>query len=348
MAISGRKEKIIQAVVDSYIVSCEPISSAEIKENYLPELSSATIRNELAALEEMGYLAQPHTSSGRVPTAEAYRLYVDKLMPKRKLSKNELKVINRYFDHKITEIDAILKNTAKVISEITNLTSVAVIPNLTGAVVESIKIVKLNDKSALVIIVTNLGVLKDATVDIASSLGDEYFVTASNFISAAFHSKTIGEILEPDKLIEEIKKDYEQLFKAIITIIKDYVENGGVGDIVLEGSAKILGQPEYANVEKARAMLEMLETKEQLAPILKSPDNVSLNIKIGKDNEMGEGMPECAIVTANYQVNGVSIGNAGVIGPIRMDYSKVVSVLDYIGKTLNVLPEADNDEKHKQ
>ena len=348
MAISGRKEKIIQAVVDSYIVSCEPISSAEIKENYLPELSSATIRNELAALEEMGYLAQPHTSSGRVPTAEAYRLYVDKLMPKRKLSKNELKVINRYFDHKITEIDAILKNTAKVISEITNLTSVAVIPNLTGAVVESIKIVKLNDKSALVIIVTNLGVLKDATVDIASSLGDEYFVTASNFISAAFNGKTIGEILEPDKLIEEIKKDYEQLFKAIITIIKDYVENGGVGDIVLEGSAKILGQPEYANVEKARAMLEMLETKEQLAPILKSPDNVSLNIKIGKDNEMGEGMPECAIVTANYQVNGVSIGNAGVIGPIRMDYSKVVSVLDYIGKTLNVLPEADNDEKHKQ
>ena len=89
------------------------------------------------------------------------------------------------------------------------------------------------------IIVTNLGVLKDATVDIASSLGDEYFVTASNFISAAFHGKTIGEILEPDKLIEEIKKDYEQLFKAIITIIKDYVENGGVGDIVLEGSAKI-------------------------------------------------------------------------------------------------------------
>ena len=164
----------------------------------------------------------------------------------------------------------------------------------------------------------------------------------------ADHGKTIGEILEPDKLIEEIKKDYEQLFKAIIKIIKDYVENGGVGDIVLEGSAKILGQPEYANVEKARAMLELLEAKDQLVPMLKSPENVSLNIKIGKDNEMGKGMPECAIVTANYQVNGVSIGNAGVIGPIRMDYSKVVSVLDYIGKTLNVLPEADHDEKHKQ
>ena len=243
MGISGRKEKIIQAVVDSYIVSCEPISSAEIKENYLPDLSSATIRNELAALEEMGYLAQPHTSSGRVPTAEAYRLYVDKLMPKRKLSRSELKVINRYFDHKITEIDAILKNTAKVISEITNLTSVAVIPDITGAVVDSIKIVKLNDSSALVVIVTNLGILKDATVEIASALGDEYFTVASNFISAAFKGKTIGEIIQPDDLIEEIKKEYRQLFKAIIKIIRDYVEEGGVGDIVLEGSNKIVSQP---------------------------------------------------------------------------------------------------------
>lgn len=344
MGISSRKEKIIQAVVDSYIVSCEPISSAEIKENYLPDLSSATIRNELAALEEMGYLEQPHTSAGRVPTADAYRLYVDKLMPKRKLSRSELKVINSYFDHKITEIDTILKNTAKVISEITNLTSVAVIPDITGAVVDNIKIVKLTDSSALVIIVTNLGVLKDATVEIASSLGDDYFMIASNFISSAFHGRTIGEILEPDRVIEEIKAEYEKLFKAIIKIIKDYVENGGIGDVVLEGSTKILDQPEYANVNKARAMLEMLEAKEQLVPILKSPENVNLNIKIGKDNEMGDGMPECAIVTANYQINGVTIGNAGVIGPIRMDYSKVVSVLDYIGKTLNVLPEIEDDD----
>ncbi len=345
MGISGRKEKIIQAVVDSYIVSCEPISSAEIKENYLPDLSSATIRNELAALEEMGYLEQPHTSAGRVPTAEAYRLYVDKLMPKRKLSRGELKVINSYFDHKITEIDTILKNTAKVISEITNLTSVAVIPDITGAVVDNIKIVKLTDSSALVIIVTNLGVLKDATVEIASSLSDDYFMIASNFITSAFRGRTIGDILKPEQVIEEIKKEYEKLFKAIIKIIKDYVENGGIGDVVLEGSTKILDQPEYANVTKARAMLEMLEAKEQLVPILKAPENVNLNIKIGKDNEMGDGMPECAIVTANYQINGVTIGNAGVIGPIRMDYSKVVSVLDYIGKTLNVLPELDDGNK---
>ena len=344
MAISERKEKIIQAVVDSYIVSCEPISSAEIKENYLPNLSSATIRNELSALEEMGYLAQPHTSAGRVPTAEAYRLYVDKLMPKRKLSKSELKVINSYFDHKITEIDEILRSTAKVISEITSLTGVAVVPNVYGATVESVKIVKLTPKSALIIIVTNFGVLKDATITLSEDLPETYYDKASAFISTAFHGRKISDLVENQNCIEEIVEEYRLLFSEIVKVIMTYIENGGVGDIVLEGSTKILGQPEYSNVNKAKAMLEMLESKEQLAPILTGKKDVSLNITIGNDNELVDGVPECAIVTANYTVGGVPIGNAGVIGPIRMDYSKVVSVLDYIGKTLNELPESKNTD----
>ena len=341
MAISSRKEKIIQAVVDSYIVSCEPISSAQIKSDYLPELSSATIRNELAALEEMGYLEQPHTSAGRVPTAEAYKLYVNKLMPRHRLTKSELKVMNSYFDRKITEIDDMLRSTAKMISEISGLTSVAMIPDLRGAVIESVKIVKLNSTSALVIIVTNLGVLKDAKIELNSDRPESYFAAASEFISDAFGGHTIGEAVDPDELIEGVKREYENLFKAIIDILEDYVENGGVGDIVLEGSSKILDQPEYTNVKKARAMLGMLEEKYRLPAMFKTQDGVDFSVRIGKENEIAEGVPECAIVTMSYKVNGVSVGNAGVIGPIRMDYSKVLSVLDYVGKTLG----ADEDKE---
>lgn len=343
MAISSRKEKIIQAVVDSYITQCTPISSAEIKKNYLPDLSSATIRNELAALEEMGYLTQPHTSSGRVPTAEAYRLYVERLMPRRKLSKREVKVIDDYFGEKITEIDVILKNTAKVISEITNLTGVAVIPDVRRAEIESIKIVKLNDTSALVIIVTNLGIMKDATVRIASKLGDDYFLTASNFISSAFKGKTIGRVLdEQEDVVGEILMEYEQLFAAIISVMRNYAENGSAGDIVLEGGTKLLSQPEYSDIDKARTMLELMEKPERLRPMLGTDDGVSFNISIG---DGGEDSPECAVVTANYSVGGVNIGNAGVIGPIRMDYSKVVSVLEYIRKTISV-DTSDDDENN--
>ncbi len=348
MAISPRKEKIIQAVVDSYIVSCEPISSAQIKNDYLPELSSATIRNELAALEEMGYLEQPHTSAGRIPTAEAYKLYVNKLMPRHRLTKSELKVMNSYFDRKITEIDDMLRSTAKMISEISGLTGVAMIPDLSGAVIESVKIVKLNSTSALVIIVTNLGVLKDAKIELNSDMPESYFIAASEFITDAFGGHTIGEVVEPDELIDGVKREYENLFRAIIDILEDYVSGGGVGDIVLEGSSKILDQPEYANVKKARAMLGMLEEKDRLLPMFKTQDGVDFSVRIGRENELAEGVPECAIVTMSYKVNGVSVGNAGVIGPIRMDYSKVLSVLDYVGKTINADEDKDKEQNDKK
>lgn len=339
MGLSGRKEKILQAVVDSYINSCEPISSSEIKEHHLPALSSATIRNELAALEEMGYLVQPHTSAGRIPTAEAYRLYVERLMPKRKLTRSELKTVKRYFNRKITELDDILKSTAKVISEITNLTSVAYAQDLTDAEIQNIKIVKVTDTTALVIIVTSLGILKDATVSVDAGTGDDYFNTAAQFMTSVFSHHTISDALKPGALIKKVKKEYEKVFKTVLKILKSYSHEEMISDIVLEGSAKILEQPEYANLQKAKAMLEILDAKEELVPVLKNNDDMNLSIKIGRDNEIREGMPECAIVTASYSVNGVNIGQAGVIGPIRMDYPKVISVLDYIGKTINMLPE---------
>lgn len=344
MGLSSRKEKILQAVVDSYINSCEPISSAEIQEHHLPALSTATIRNELATLEEMGYLVQPHTSAGRIPTAEAYRLYVEKLMPKRKLTRSELKTVKRYFNRKITELDDILKSTAKVITEITNLTSVAYAQNIDEATVQNVKIVKITDSTALVIVVTSLGVLKDATVSVSPDVDDEYFTTAAQFVTDCFGGKQISEIIKPKAIIKEIRKEYEQVFKTVLKILKNYAHEEMVSDIVLEGSAKILEQPEYANLTKAKAMLELLDAKEELVPVLRNNDDMSLNIKIGKDNELRDGMPECAIVTANYSVNGVNVGKAGVIGPIRMDYPKVISVLDYISKTINLLPARAGDD----
>lgn len=354
MGLSGRKEKIVEAVVDSYINSCEPVSSAEIKEKHLPALSSATIRNELAALEEMGYLAKPHTSAGRIPTAEAYRLYVEKMMPRRKLTASELKTVKRYFNKKITEIDDILKNTAKVISEITNLTSVAYAPDIENSVIRNIKIVKLTPVSALIIIVTDREVLKDAVTSVPEDIPEDYFEQAGRFATSAFAGHRIYEAAEPKNIIKQVVREYEQIFNTIIKILKSYSKDEMTGDLVLEGSAKLLEQPEYANLNKAKAMLELLDTKKDLIPVLAGSDDMSLNILISKDNEIRAGMPECAIVTANYSVNGVNIGKAGVIGPIRMDYPKIVSVLDYIGQTLNQLPsnggengEEENDDNEE-
>ncbi len=350
MGLTNRKEKILQAIVDGYIDNCQPVSSSEIKERHLPMLSSATIRNEMAALEEMGYLTQPHASSGRVPTAEAYRLYVEKLMPRRKLSRSELKIVKRYFNKKVTELDDMLKSTAKVISEITNLTSVAYVQNSDDATVNNIRIVRITDSTALIIIVTNLGVLKDTTVNIGLGVTDEYCDRASKFVTEVFGGHRISEINKPKSIVKEVRKEYEQVFKTVLKIFKNYSHEEMFSDIVLEGSSKILEQPEYANLQKAKAMLEFLDAKEELVPVLQNSDDMNISIKIGKDNELRDGMPECAIVTASYNINGVTVGNAGVIGPIRMDYSKVISVLDYLSRTVQMLPageglDSSDDEK---
>ncbi len=347
MGLTGRKEKILQAVVDDYIENCQPVSSAEIREKHLPALSSATIRNEMAALEEMGYLSQLHTSSGRVPTAEAYRLYVERLMPRRKLTRSELKVVKRYFNKKVTELDDMLKCTAKVLSEITNLTSVAYVQNTEDATVINIKIVRITDTTALIIVVTNMGVLKDASVHIGQGVTDEYCDQASRFVTEVFGGHKISEINKPKKIVKQVKKEYERVFDTILRIFKSYSHDEMFSDIVLEGSSKILEQPEYANLQKAKAMLEFLDAKDELVPVLQNSDDMNISIKIGKDNEIRDGMPECAIVTASYNINGTAVGNAGVIGPIRMDYSKVVSVLDYISRTVQMLPVGESDSvKH--
>ncbi len=338
MALSGRKERILRAVVDSYIDSCEPISSSVIREKYLPEFSSATIRNELASLEDMGYLTQPHVSAGRVPTAEAYRLYVDKLMPRRKLTRSEINVVKKYFSHKIKDIDEVVKSTAKVISEITNLTSLAYVEDVNDDVIVSVKIVKITPTMALFVIVTDRTIIKDATANVPEELGEEYFDAASRFATSVFSGKLISEVTS-GKVAKEVHREYKRIFDAVIAILKNYYVADA--DIAIEGRSKILEQPEFNNLEKARAMLRVLDSKEQLYPVLKSGD-MDLSIRIGSL----DSVPECAIVTASYDLGGAGKGSAGVIGPMRMDYSKVVSVLDCIGKALESLgDDSDNNQE---
>lgn len=326
------------AVIDSYTESCEPVSSADIKANYIPSLSTATIRNELAALEDMGYLDQPHTSAGRVPTANAYKLYVEKLMPRKELSSSELDIIKKYFNNTVLEIGDLLRSTAKVISEITNLAGIAYVKNIGSAIIKNIKIIKITDTLAIIVIVTDRGVLKDSTVTVSEEMSEDYLRSASEFISKVFANHTILEICNPDEIINQITNEFRMVFDAIVEVLKNYVSDDSGKEIVLEGGSKLLEQPEFSTIGKARAVYEMFESKEKLAPVLKNED-FGLTFNITED----VNKPECAIVTANLEAHGVNIGKAGVIGPIRMDYPKIVSVLDYIGKTVGNL--VDNDKK---
>ncbi len=333
MELSDRKKKILQYVVDDYIETAVPVSSKSLTERHLKDISSATVRNELSALEELGYLTQLHTSSGRVPSAEAYKLYVSDLMVKDKLSAKELDYIKKIFLDKADNLEEVIKNTTKVISELTSYTSVGIQSHDLSEKIVSIKFFRYKPDSALVIIVTEIRLLKDNFIAVPESMTEEQLKDAEKVLDNMCRNKTFGEICEMKPEMEDSFMGYKNIFVNVIEALKTYVQTTG-DDVVTAGEDKILDHPEYADIGKIKDFLSVVTSKDKVMTLL-SGDNrdIKINVKIGADG-YDEIPKECSLVTATYSANGNKLGTYGVIGPIRMDYQKVVAVLENVGKIL--------------
>ncbi|MBQ0099257.1 MAG: heat-inducible transcription repressor HrcA [Firmicutes bacterium] len=333
MKLSERKKKILGLVVDDYINTAQPVSSKSITEKYMSDISSATVRSELAGLEEMGYLIQPHTSSGRIPSPEAYKLYVSELMDKSKLTSKEIGFIKESFREHANNLEEVVQNAVKVISDLTDYTSVAYANHDEENVIVKIDIFRYKKNQALLLMVTENTLIRDKFIDIPENMTDAQIVEASEMISKLFVGKKFSEIM---KLSETISKEfdrYREIFDSVISAIEDYVSQKKP-EIFLEGEGKILHQPEYNDQEKAKNFLSVITSKDRLASLLKEDnDDIEINIKIGGEDK-NKDLEDCSLVTATYSASGVKIGTYGVIGPLRMDYQKVVSVLEGVGKIL--------------
>lgn len=333
MELSDRKKKILQYVVDDYIETAVPVSSKSLTEKHMKNVSSATIRNELSTLEELGYLTQLHTSSGRVPSAEAYKLYVSDLMVKDKLTVKELDYIKKIFLDKADDLEEVIRNTTKVISELTSYTSVGM-PNKDGKErIESIKFFRFRKDSALVLIVTELRLLKDNYITISENMTDEQLADAEKVLCNMFKGKTFEDICNMKPEVEDNFMGYKNIFVNVIEALKSYVETSGE-DVVIAGEDKIFEHPDYADVDKIKNFLSVVTSKDKVMNLLVGEDrNIKINVKIGSDG-YDEIPKECSLVTATYSANGTPIGTYGVIGPVRMDYQKVVAVLENVGRVL--------------
>ena len=333
MELSDRKKKILQYVVDDYIETAVPVSSKSLTERHLKDISSATVRNELSALEELGYLTQLHTSSGRVPSAEAYKLYVSDLMVKDKLSAKELDYIKKIFLDKADNLEEVIKNTTKVISELTSYTSVGIQSHDLSEKIVSIKFFRYKPDSALVIIVTEMRLLKDNFIAVPESMTEEQLKDAEKVLDNMCRNKTFGEICDMKPEMEDSFMGYKNIFVNVIEALKTYVRTTG-DDVVTAGEDKILDHPEYTDIGKIKDFLSVVTSKDKVMTLL-SDDNrdIKINVKIGADG-YDEIPKECSLVTATYSANGNKLGTYGVIGPIRMDYQKVVAVLENVGRIL--------------
>lgn len=333
MELSDRKKKILQYVVDDYIETAVPVSSKSLTEKHMNNVSSATIRNELSALEELGYLTQLHTSSGRVPSAEAYKLYVSDLMVKDKLTAKELDYIKKIFLDKADDLEEVIRNTTKVISELTSYTSVGM-PNKDGKErIESIKFFRFRKDSALVLIVTEVRLLKDNYITVSESMTDEQLADAEKVLCNMFKGRTFEDICNMKPEVEDNFLGYKNIFVNVIEALKTYVETSGE-DVVIAGEDKIFEHPDYADVGKIKDFLSVVTSKDKVMNLLVGEDrHIKINVKIGSDG-YDEIPKECSLVTATYSANGTPLGTYGVIGPVRMDYQKVVAVLENVGRIL--------------
>lgn len=333
MKLSDRKKKILQLVVNDYISTAQPVSSKSITEKYLTDISSATVRSELAQLEELGYLLQPHTSSGRIPSIEAYKLYVSELMDKSKLTAKELGFIKSAFVEHADNLETVVQNAVKVISELTDYTSVGYASHSAKDVIVKIEIFRYKQNQALLLIVTENTLIRDKFIEIPANMSDKQIREASEMLSELLVGKDFSEVIGLQKTVADEFKGYRDIFESVLNAIEDYIANSAP-DVIMEGEGKILNHPEYNDSEKVKNFLSVVTSKERLAGLLAdNEDNIEINIKIG-GTDNGEMLEDCSLVTATYSASGVKIGTYGVIGPLRMDYQKVVSVLEGVGKIL--------------
>ncbi len=328
--LSERKKKILCAVVDGYIQKPTPVSSGELQQNYLPDCSSATIRNELSALESMGYLIQPHISAGRIPSEKAFRFYVNELVYENHLTPAEVELIERHFANKHATLEEVIAQVTKVIAEITNYTSVVVKADMTDTIT-AIKLLDLSNGQMLVVIVTAARVLKDGMVDIPDEFDDYMIGQAQLWLNKLFVGKHIADFLNftyPYTLVNNQFKQFNALFKKIIDVLKKQSLANGM-DVTVCGENNIFLHNEYADVQCAKRFLNDVGSKDKMAQVFTDDGGQMgcMTVKIGAEEHAPDG---CSVVTTRLPFGENVSGSIGVIGPVRMNYKKVLSVLDKI------------------
>lgn len=334
MDMDARKIKILQAVINDYVDTAEPVGSRTIAKKYNFGVSSATIRNEMADLEEMGYIEQLHSSSGRKPSDKGYRLYVDRLMKETKISPKEEYIIKNYMVNKtLYEMDNIVKEATQLLSKLTKLTCLVKTPSIKRSYINNIQLVAVNKNTILLVIIIDNGIIKNDVINCNNFVDSNMLQKISNLLNEKLKNVSIEKInLE---VLNKIKKDlteYEDVFNEIIPFLYKNLNTEENTEIYFEGTSNILNYPEFKDIEKARGFLSLFDNKEKIKYLL--VDNSDISISIGEENSL-EAVKECSIVSAVYSIDGRPVGSIGVIGPTRIPYSRVVSILTRVVKEVD-------------
>lgn len=338
--LNDRKKLLLKTVVQEYIQTAEPVGSRTISRRYDMNLSSATIRNEMADLEEMGFLEQPHTSAGRIPSQRGYRFYVDNLMEEKLLTNEEEEIISRSII-KASEVEKIVSEASQVLSLIAKHTSLVQGPQFRKSSFYQMRILPLDEKKALVVLITTNGFVKNKVIELPQSLSKGELQQVVRYLNNKLYGLTIDQVT--DSLVKELKRDLfrrmEILEQAFMLLEESLTEDEKVR-VFLGGTTNILNQPEFKDVEKVKNFLNLFEQEDLLHFLLQCDDQSGreegnlLEVKIGSENQLKE-VHECTLITSTFSIGKHNLGKIGVLGPTRMDYPRIVAVVKSLAKKLN-------------
>ena len=327
--LDKRKKKVLQAIIEEYIETAEPVSSNNLVKEL--ECSSATIRNEMAELEKIGFLEKTHTSSGRIPSQKGYRYYVDELIRDDKLSKKEMELIKDRLETKVNDLEDLTKIATTTLSEITHYTTIS--PDVNNHIIVDIKFVLLGSRVLMAVILTDSGIIRESIIKFDEDITQDQ----AEDLTYLFRNKLVGKPLEQlnapieEFIMSEIKMGINIIKKVIAEINKIIRESH---QVYLDGANKVIDMPEFKKVDVAKEFLNVLDAKDLVADVLNTGVAEDIKIYIGEETEKEE-LKNFSIVTFNHLLADKDIGTIGIIGPTRMDYSKVISVMKYISKKLN-------------
>lgn len=335
MSIDDRKIKILQAIINDYIRTGDPVGSRTIAKNYDLGIGPATIRNEMADLEDMGYLEQPHASSGRVPSSKGYRLYVDKLMQSQDLTiEEDLKIKQYIIDTAMLEVDKIVRQTSALLSELTKMTCIIEAPSVKKSFVKSIQLIKVDEHNLVSVFLTDTGLIKNHILKLKGMVPTSDVL---NKINEVINARLVGLSIQDINLevINNLKSelgDYDEIFNGILPLLYEALNTSDSSEVFMEGATNIFNYPEYNDIDKAKEMLSLLNDKDSIMELLNPSDDIT--ISIGDENYRPQAK-DCSIISAEYSLGNRPIGKIGLIGPRRINYSKVITIMSEVVKELN-------------
>ena len=331
--LSERQRMILGAIIDDYVRSAEPVGSRSISKRADVSFSPATIRNEMADLEELGLLEQPHTSAGRIPSIKGYRYYVDHLITVDGASEQDVRKIRSFFAEKMNHWENVIGHAATILSQLTNYTSIVLGPEIFNTTLKHFQLVPINDASAVAIIVANTGHVEHRTITIPDGITMDDMSKIVNVLNDKLSGVPFFRVKAV--LHSEIAKElarYVDHCEEVLAMLEQAITDEHEPKVYLSGASNMLTQPEFKDVDKAKSILGMLEETQKLTQLIQAHPG-GIQVRIGTENAV-EAINQCSLITATYTHEGQSLGTIGILGPVRMEYGKVISLLDYLSKDI--------------